>query len=165
MTLCFSNRLCLLVVLFLLYIYIYIFTQYSAGCQCIAYRGWILSWQNFGGVTSMKLHICFCSYLHCYIKKDTPAVSKWTGTEPAEQTLKTGSQRERNYYDFCRKHKEGWKWAGIIWNSVPAPSVNEQLNLIGRLLHITVKWVHFSCAAAWRHFQWQHGDTCMVIRK
>lgn len=94
-----------------------------------------------------------------------PYIYIYMGLRAAERTLKTGSQREQNYYDFCRKHKEGWKWAGIIWNSVPAPSVNEQLNLIGRLLHITVKWVHFSCAAARRHFQWQHGDTCMVIRK
>lgn len=34
---------------------------------------------------------------------------------------------------------QGLKWVGMIQNSVSAPSVNEQLNQIGKLMHMTVE--------------------------
>lgn len=36
------------------------------------------------------------------------------------------------------------------WNDILTPSVNEQLNVMGRLIH-TVKWVNFSCLSIWCH--------------
>lgn len=66
------QTVCACLLSFSIYRYRYIFTQYSAGCQCLAYSGWILSWQDLVRSPPWSFIYVFAHICITTLKNDTP---------------------------------------------------------------------------------------------
>lgn len=106
-------------------VFIFVFSNWKTCFIGLRWGGWLAHWRVR---LKEELSSQFCNV--------------WLSTEynPAHLRILSATS--------VSNHQGGFKWAGTGRNSILAPSINEPLNLIGRLLHIAAEWVHlFVCCS------------------